>query len=194
MKPLQRLIRTAAVLGGVGLLMSTTGAGPVAAENPKPVEVVNSPTVQVGNAAGQPVPVRDVEQHGRQFFRQGLNCTAFPGDFFCGARFFVPASKLLVIETISVGASFPSGQRGATTCTVGSFPPEFAYSVPLQHAYSLPNNDYYGGLEPVRLYAGPGEQVLLSFFRSHGAQSAIGSMTVSGYLVDCGPGPGCPIP
>ncbi len=194
MKELQRLIPTAAVLSGVGLLMSMMGADPVVAQHPKPVEIVNGPIAQVGNTASQPVPVRDVEYHGRQFFREAVNCTAFPGDFFSQVRFLVPADKLLVIKTVSVGANVPSGRRAATSCVVESFPPSFAYTVSLQHLQSFSTTDSFGALEQVRLYAGPGEQVRLVFFRDQVANSAIGSMTVSGYLVDCGPGPGCPIP
>jgi hypothetical protein len=167
---------------------SVTGIAQAAADTMKPL------LVQIVNDATHPVPVRDVEQTGRQSFRAPVFCRADPGISFCNETLPIPAGKLLVIETISASVRVPTGQQPNVEIGVGGTPGFLTFVLPLQKILTGPSNDEYTALAAVRLYVTPGEEILLTADRSPSAGSATALMKLSGYLVDCGTGSGCPVP
>ena len=140
--------------------------------------------------------VRDVENPARRPFQASTLCTINPGDVFCLNEFAVPANQLLVIETVSAIVNVPSGQTGWHAINVNHEPTNgVSFFMPA----TLISNDgttlSFAVTQPMRAYAFPGTNVVGVASRSAprtGSGSAI--TTISGYLVDCGPGPGCPLP
>lgn len=179
------------VVGSFGLALPLTPAGAALADSSKLI------FVKVVNGARNPVLVRDVDQPARQIFRTLLNCTVTQGELTCEDRVVVPPGKLLVIETMSGFVVLPGGQQPSVSCVVGSFPPEFGFGLPLERTVTfttMPATDFFGALAPVRLYASQGEQVRLFFIRDQVNSGGTASLVLSGYLVDCGAEPGCPLP
>lgn len=205
-KNLQRWSLTAATLTLLGLIVSMTGAGPATAENPKPVVVVNDPLVQaqqsgswnvgingaiqVGNSASSPVPVRDVENPAREPFSASLNCSNTISNG-CAGSVSVPAGKRMVVEFVSGRVSVGSGNELTSVLIVTGGKEHFllAHKSPATPT----SGTRFDVSQPLRLYSDPGGDVSL-----HVEISGIGASTligrISGYLVDCGPGTGCPIP
>jgi hypothetical protein len=188
---MSRLQKLWFLTAGVAVLVvaaSFTEVAQVAADTMKPL------LVQIVNDATHPVPVRDVEQTGRQSFRAAVSCLADPGISFCNETLSIPDGKLLVIETISVSVRVPAGQQPNAEIGVGDGVSFLTFVLPLQKIVTGLPDDEYGALAAVRLYVAPGEQILLTADRSPSAGSARVLMKLSGYLVDCGTGPGCPVP
>ncbi len=178
MKPLQRLIPTAAVLSGVGLLMSMMGANPVAAQHPKPVKVVLT---------------RDIDNPARTAFF----ATCFAGSDVGGTAqctlTTVPPGKLLVVEMFS-GIGGPGDPGGVVSLSLLEFDvPGFLGLEPQVAAVPVSTG---GGQfvfsQIARAYLPMGTEVRALMVTTTGPSGA--QFTVFGYLVDCGPGPGCPIP
>jgi hypothetical protein len=188
---MSRLQKLWFLMAGVAVLVvaaSFAGIAQATADTMKPL------LVQIVNDATHPVPVRDVEQTGRQGFRAPVGCRADPGIGFCSETLSIPDGKLLVIETISVSVRVPVGQQPNAEIGVGDGVHFLTFVLPLQKIVTGLPNDEYSALAAVRLYVAPGEQILLTAYRSPSAGSAVALMKLSGYLVDCGTGPGCPVP
>jgi hypothetical protein len=136
----------------------------------------------------QVTDVRDVENAARSSFQATALCTI--------NEFAVPANQLLVIETVSAIVNVPSGQTGWHALNVNHEPTNgVSFFMPA----TLISNDgttvSFAVTQPMRAYAFPGTNVVGVASRSAprtGSGSAI--TTISGYLVNCGPGPGCPMP
>jgi hypothetical protein len=158
-------------------------------ENPKPVEVVNTPSVAV------------VDNAHRAFMRRG-ECPFADGDFSCGDTMEIPAGTRLVIEAFSVQAFVPSGQRAFVVLRTGRRTAEgteyVRHMVPLTpQGQSISGDSIYAGFESSRLYSDHGAgDVAIAFEARRNDTVGTGnvSWSVSGYLVDCGPsGDGCPV-
>jgi hypothetical protein len=166
----------------------------------KPVEVVNTPdapvpvTGTVGITTNQPVPVTgsvavtptegnpllvsDINNIARQPFQRII---FLPGP----STFIVPAGKRMVIEFASMNTSVDTGCRVIALViqtTVGGTIAGFA--LPPTHAI-VPGRNFDTIGQPVLIYADPGTQVTFSTFtQAVGSCNLIGSIVVSGYLVD----------
>ncbi|MGH9777052.1 MAG: hypothetical protein ACRD5I_01450 [Candidatus Acidiferrales bacterium] len=215
MRPnLRRAILVGASFGAlavVGALMPAEKAATQGMMSPLLVEVTNTPTVnaqqsgswhvgidgqvEIGNPAGRPLPVRDVENPAHSVFKAALACTISINEGICLDTFSVPGNKLLVIETLSVITNSPAGSTPRATLEFQppSGPAEEHFLPPLQlwHSSGVDNHVL---LSSVRLYAEPGSAVFFRLFRDPQPQVTLGGMKVTGYLVECGPGSGCPIP
>jgi hypothetical protein len=177
---------------------------------PAPVTVVNTPLPVTGALTGNvsinggsvsvtgTAQVRDVENPGRQAFAKRVTCTINFGNNVCDAFVAVPSGKQLVIETLSVlshentAGAIPAG--ALIFFTNGELG---VISLPMVFRGSFAGLDAYHVTQPVRVYADAG-----SSLRWQGVQNVRANpplepafdFQVSGYLLDCGAGTGCPLP
>ena len=151
----------------------------------------------VGNrqvsAAPKATQVIDLDNPGRHPFQASAACTMNPGDLFCYNNFTVPANQLLVIETMSAFITVPPGQKAYADLNVTQ-QNGVGFFMPSTFVGNDGTNDRYATMQSLRAYAFPGTTVTAigSRFSTDGNGSAI--TTISGYLVDCGTGQGCPLP
>lgn len=167
------------------------------------VDVSGTPIVTVGNAASTPVLVRDVDNSARNRYNPNgfLSVNLAAGQqFACGVGFFhVPAGKRLVIEYVSGRGSADPGQNleleifvPAQEGVAGALSYDF---LPAKQGPNVDaTRDLFVLSQPTRLYAAAGN---IQFCLSRGggtSNTASFAVSVSGHLVDCGMGGGCPIP
>ena len=191
----RNLILVALSAGGVGLVGALTRTDKAMAQGPHTfqVEVVNTPTVSVGNPASNPALTRDVDDAARQPFHVFLSCLIVTPNSSCSDfADAVPAGKVLVVETITASVRVPSG----TVPRLNVFRAEglvyFHAYLDLAHQGTATGNAYYRSVANVRLYfqgdTAPGLEL-----ESLGSLSGALEATVSGYFVDCGSSTACPI-
>ena len=206
MKQFGKLLLVTLGFGILTAVLSFVTSGPVGAQFPVlpdsvNVKVVNTPlpvslqgtgnitgSVSITNAATSPALMRDVDNPARHAFERSFSCTAST-DVACTDNFFVPAGQRLVIEYVSAVVILPPGQKGLfrVTTIVQS-------DTPLTHHILLSTQgDLLVASTPTRLYADPGTRINFVAVRdTPGAITLRG--TISGYLVNCGAGTGCPLP
>jgi len=120
-----------------------------------------------------------------QPFAKELNAPFPANGTSTSATFTVPAAKRLVIETVSVLITLPSGQNYDSVSIATSVGGEvvnyslFPGLIPQSGSAML-----YGITQPLKIYADPGTQVVAAIIRP--IASGVGSLDVviSGYLVD----------
>jgi hypothetical protein len=170
------------------------------------VQQISSPLpasipVSVTNPAGRPVLVSDVDNAVRQTVQGFSNCGAEPAPGCSTQLFIVPSGKLLVIETLTASMQVPTGQKALLTLTVQdpAVPkPEFFFlTLEPQGTFtgsSASPSDFFAGTHLVRLYAGAGSTVSFEGKQNGSAGAVEVTVSISGYLVNCGSGSGCPLP
>lgn len=187
---------------------------PVAPARPRgvPVQVVNDdatpvPVVSTGPSEVQVLSLPAVQAlllPSKQPFQRGFYIEVPAGGSTAGTEFEVPAGKRLVLEWVG-GSTRVSGWENvrlvlsttASGATVGhdvatnGYRRDFAGSSPPLN----PDLQVRFG-QVVKLYADPGTSVVVQALRSETLEiTPTGfAVSVSGYLVDCGDDPACPIP
>ena len=136
--------------------------------------------------------VRDVDNPARQAFVRSGHCEV-PAATSCNVNISVPADSMLVIETISV-----RGQGAAGTRLIAGVLHSFGNSggtvyVPAAFVGTFSGTDISVGTQSVRLYAQPGSTVQ-AFGSLTNAVTGLFAVSISGHLVKCGAGDGCPTP
>jgi hypothetical protein len=110
--------------------------------------------------------------------------------------FTSPTGKILVVETLSVFANPPAGQNaGLQFLYTSDNVNQAAVNLALTDT-GFSYDDVHAALhatEAVRLYIYPGTTMTMAVAQDTIATTPIG-LTLSGYTVDCGPGPGCSLP
>lgn len=151
------------------------------------VSVVNQPTVKVGNTVAAPVAVRDVDNPARHPFTFFATFSKSGGNFISDNQIAVPSGKRLVIETITLQAWVPAGQKLLAQINMvggGTFAQHNIVLTP-QGGFDFNLLDYFAATETVRLYADSGSAVPVNVTRNSSDSNLWGgSYTVSGYLVD----------
>src|SRR5262245_13197862 len=168
---------------------TTTVAGTVQAEQAGAwsVGIAGTPTFSVGNDASSPVPVIDVENPAHQPFQFFATFSKTGGNFVSSNQIAVPAHKRLVIETITVQAFVPAGQKllAQINMTGGGVFAQHNIILTPQGSFNFDLQDYFAATESVRLYADEGSAVPFNVTRSSSdGQFWGGQYTVSGYYVD----------
>ncbi len=190
-----------------GATWTPAAAQPPGQQPPKPVEVVNEPVVhaqqsgpwtvglsgEVAISAGETLDVRDAEAPARHAFQTELIFSVSPGQQYDLGAFTVPAGRRLVIEQVTVdGFTAPAGRLLASVKTsVGGALAQ--HNLVMQEQGTFNGAAFLVASQRVRLYADPGTDVEVYILQSDPGGSVIDA-TVSGYLVECGGGPGCPSP
>jgi hypothetical protein len=149
----------------------------------KPISVVNTPIVRVGNPPGAPLPVRDVDNPARQPVHTNVLCIA-NSMLGCDETIYtVPAGKRLVIEYASMLAEIPVGQ--VASWTISTFVRgrlerhRFPLTLP---SVAFNNVTATESGQQVRIYADPGTHVEAGGIPNSG--SGPFTFTISGHLVD----------
>ena len=157
--------------------------------------------VSVTNPAGRPVLVSDVDNAVRQTVQGFSSCGGEPAPGCSSPLFTVPSGKLLVIETLTASMQVPTGQKALLTLTVQDpavLKPElFFLTLEPQGTFTgsfASPADFFAGTHLVRLYAGPGSTVSFEGQQNGSPGAVEETVSISGYLVNCGPGSGCPLP
>ncbi len=167
---------------------------PTGMPNALNVTVTNTPLPVTGNVTVDgTMNIRDVENPARQAVVASDSCD-IPATLNCFLRFTVPDGKVLVVETVGVSSV---GTIGARLYSTVSFAlgggANGRVTMPTAFVGTFGAFDVNAGTLSARLYAGPGTTVQIA-----GALTAAGtgqfSGSISGYLVDCGSGPGCSTP
>jgi len=162
------------------------------------VSVGNFPTTQnvsFSNTSATPLHIRDVDNPAHNPFGIAQVCRLAVGSEGCEfGSITVPAGMEWVIETVSVVATLPSGQRGIVSVqsSVGGF--ATGANIPLTFAGNFNGSDTYEVTQALRLYADPNSSVQFVAIRNDATGSASFEFEISGYTVTCGSGSGCPVP
>lgn len=160
----------------------------VAAPASSNVNVVNTPTVIVGNTPLAPLPMFDVDNPASQPFQASAQFTMTGQPLVFGATSditVVPAGKMLVIEHVTFnGATGSPGKMGASISTsIGG--PETTHWLVVTEQGALAGTPVFMASQPIRLYASPGATVRGHAFRSPDSLDAsLGTFSISGHLVD----------
>ena len=179
-----KLFLSASVLGVlVGVLVLTTPL--VCHSKPLGVNVMNQPTVTVGNSSASPIPVFNVDNPVSQPVAADIELPLNAGEVFKRFTLFtVPAGKRLVIEYASYWASVGAGDLPFIQIMAAVGGPTIFYAVPVSKVGAQGGGDFFSGAQNLRVYANPGTDVTIQFDRNLSATPATGRMAFSGYLVD----------
>jgi hypothetical protein len=149
-----------------------------------------------------PVLIRDVDNAVRQTV-QGFSECGGSGSTCGGPLYLVPIGKLLVLETLTTSMQVPTGGKALVTLTINDpavFKTELFF-LTLESQGTFTGNsgspaDFFTGTHLVRIYAGPGSTVSFNSQTNVSNSTAVidSTVSISGYLVNCGSGSGCPLP
>ena len=170
MKPI-RIISTVVVLSGVlALLYSFTAGGTASAQKPVPFL-----------------------SHKQAFFND-FSCEIHAEDSGCFDSITLPATKRLVIETVSASVTLNEGMFANFTVIYTSDDGDARFDMPLTNRGRRANPDLqvHSDAYPVRLYTEPGAQVGVFFNRGDQGRGHARAV-MSGYLLECSVPPGCAI-
>jgi hypothetical protein len=144
--------------------------------------------VRVSNRSKEPLAVEDVNEPSARPVQAGFDLDLAENTTGVSRIVFnVPEGKRLVIETVAFSVLVPSGQfaRASVSATNPQADPlTFSYAVPVQSEGTFSGRIVYTGLEQLRIYVEPGEQVIVSVSRSGTTGEADARGAVSGHLVD----------
>lgn len=156
------------------------------------ITISNTPTVNVGNTATNPVLVRDVN-NAREPFMRFVELSIEPNETVFSAQFpacpnnpnlcsnAVPPGKLMVIEHISAWANlFVPGQR--LLAVVEQVGPGLRYYPVVMYFQTY--GDYFVGSNETKLYFWPGETVGARVRRDGVSGGGYVTMTISGYFMN----------
>jgi hypothetical protein len=165
---------------------------PIVSTAPADVNVLSLPAV-----GSRPAPTRTPFQRG--FFIQVPS-----GTMSASQSFQVPAGKRLVLEFVAGNTRLSDWEYVRLTLwtiaggeSVGHEIAPTTYRRAFEGSDPPVNPDLVIGFSQlVKIYADPGSSVSLSFLRTENREAGSAALTasLSGYLVDCGTDPGCPIP
>lgn len=193
-----------ALAATLGLASSISAQVPVRVTNgaERPVPVVSTSPVDVNVLSLASLQTRPTAT--RMPFQREFSIQVPTGSMSASETFMVPAGKRLVLEFVAgntrlsdwefvrlILRTIASGESAGHELAPTTYRRGFEGSNPPLH----PDLNI-GFSQLVRIYADPGSSVSLTFLRTEirEAGTAVLATSVSGYLVDCEPEPGCPIP
>jgi hypothetical protein len=151
-------------------------------EEPKNVNVINTPNVTVSNTP------KVLNANDSNIFQETRlkNGTNDPQEVFSYA---VPAGKRLVIEFVSVNATIGEGEKMHAFIRGGGFT-DAIHPIIMNFQVTVASRDLFAGAQLMRMYAEPGTTVEILVSRRDAADTgAVGGnafieTSISGYLVD----------
>lgn len=156
------------------------------------VNVVNTPTVSIGNTAASPALVRNTDEHARQPFQQFFLLNIDDGSFVSPqVDVVVPPNKRLVIDFVSGSfGNLPTGQIPylivqGTAAGMGTAVPVWPTRVG-----TVLGTEIWGVNAPFRLYGDAGDHDAGTNVAITGARTGEGTgfasyrVTLSGYFID----------
>lgn len=178
---------TGAIAGSVNVA-NTPNVNVVNAPN---VNVASLPAVQVNSSAVSPLFTRGVDDGANDIYHQTHAKSLFNNSEFNFASFAVPAGKRLIIETITVRATVPPGQKAEfVLLTIGSEGSTTNDPLTVQSqgvTEAVGGQERLSGTHPVRIRVdgtGQPSDITVSMTRNPAAGLAFLLASISGYLVD----------
>lgn len=159
---------------------------PTTVQGTAQVSISNSPTVQVGNGDGDPIPVK-MTTVSRLPFQASATGAFGIGSVSGSGLIAVPAGKRLFIEYASAFVTLPSGQnlhQISISTTVGGGTVQHYLTRGFNGPHFSGTDDVFASGQEIRLSADGGTAVVFSLARSSAAASGTLAVTVSGYLED----------
>ena len=184
---------------GVAVLIVCV-AGAAAAPPDRDVVVVNTPAQPVPVVATITGPVTAAITPSKEPFQQDVSVLVDAGVLSNTVSFAVPSGKRLVLEYVSGNTRVDDQElvRVNILTTAGGVSATHTLAPIVFHRpFEAPTHaDFivtYG--QTVRIYADPGTQVSVMATRSENAEitATFFQLALSGYMVNCGTSPGCPI-
>lgn len=166
---------------------------------PVPVTVISPNPVPVTVISPNPVPVA-VMSPVRSPFQQNVSVSIPAGIPSNTVSFAVPAGFRLVIEYVSGSVRVSDKELVRVNVSTSASGASANHTIPnnvYRRDFEEPTSDdfivTYG--QSLKLYADPGSTVFVTATRSENAEitPTFFALALSGYLVECGPTPGCPI-
>ena len=168
------------VLGGFTLFQAVRA-------DPAPMQPRTRPApqdVNIINPTSSPVPVRNVDNAGRQPFQSHIQCS-LDGTNACNGTLTPPSGKELVIEFVSIDLFADSGATAyPPALTVPQGGSQEIYFFPLAQQIDDGSEVVFVGVHQTRLYAGPSGDVQLHCALSRSVSLGACDATISGYVVD----------
>lgn len=161
------------------LCLTLTPTGPAVAQGLKNV------LVQVANTPDDPVPTYDVHNPACMPFQIQLFMGPASGQDFEVKSFTVPRDKRLVIEHVSLHAFGQGFLRTQIKTTANGTAAQHVLVSEAQGSTLNGNVPVWRASQPTRWYADPGTEVEVNTTLVP-PSGAVTSVTISGYLVDCG--------
>jgi hypothetical protein len=170
------------------VVIASLAVVPAHADKPSTPVTVQNP-VTLNPETENPVTVLgDVTNPALQPFQQELFISTPEGLLGGQQSFIVPAGKRLVIEFVSFGVTWPTGQ--ATTrvfievCnSTGNACPINYYLPASFQANEFGGDSFFVASSPTRLYADPGSEVTVAVRRNVTTGTGLATVGVSGHLV-----------
>ena len=152
-------------------------------EEPKNVNVVNTPNVTVSNTP------KVLNANDSNIFQESRlkNSTNDPQEVFSYA---VPLGKRLVIEFVSVQATIGEGEKMRAFIRGGNGFTDAIHPIIMNFQVTVASRDLFAGAQLMRMYAEPGTTVEILVSRRDAADTgavkanAFIETSISGYLVD----------
>jgi hypothetical protein len=161
----------ALAFGNLGQGRTTAAAGAA------PVTIVNTPVPITGTVTL--VPSQPYAVGGSGVTQDAL---------FAADHFTVPAGKRLIVEMVAMRAQVPVGDLASCGVTAspapGVDPTSYRFVTTPQGQIDGSTTDSFVSNPPVRLYLGPGDELIWFCFRSNGPGFITFAWSISGYLVD----------
>ena len=188
MKPAAIRTRLAgAALGTLVLLSVLTPAGEAVAQG-----MMNPLLVKVVNGIANAVLVRDVENPSREGIMLEFTCND-PGGADCATSGYqVPVGKRLVVEQAFAHVVVPAGQSVLVSLRHPTILDSHYLDIQRQGTFGA--LDVFTAARAARMYVNGGDTILAHASRTSFQGNLFLEVRLAGYLLDCGPGGGCPIP
>ena len=156
------------------LAFGNLGQGRATAAGAAPVTVVNTP-----------LPITGTLVPSQPFAASGSGVTQ--DTLFAADHFTVPAGKRLIVEMVAMQARVPAGDLascGVTASPAASpVPTSYRFVTTPQGAVDGSASATFVSNPPVRLYLGPGDELIWFCFRNDSGFISF-AWSISGYLVD----------
>jgi hypothetical protein len=193
-----------ALAAALGLASSASAQVPVRVTNGErqPVPVVVTAPADVNVLSLPPLQSRPAAT--RMPFQREFYIEVPSGSLSASQSFMVPVGKRLVLEFAAGNTRLSDWEYVRLTLRTIAGGESVGHELaPTTYRRAFEGSDppftpdlVIGFSQLVRIYADPGSSVSLTFLRTENREARPGAVaaSVSGYLVDCGPEPGCPVP
>ena len=190
---MKKFSKTILMLGGIMLALAVAPMATYAqskVEEPKNVNVVNTPSVNVANTPNVSVTNTPKVRNANDLNIFQESRGTFTNDDLEVFSYLVPLGKRLVIEFASVNATIGRGEKLRALIRGGNGVTDADHAIVMSFQVPVAGKDIFVGAQQMRMYAEPGTTVTILVNRRDAADTGIVSAnafiqtSISGYLVD----------